>query len=382
MPSEETISILLVEDSPSEAALVDFRLTEYMAVPFVLHSATTLADGFRFLDQRDIDLIVLDLNLPDSAGLDTFRKMYARAEGIPIVIMSGDADEEMAITAVREGAQEYVVKGTLDDNVLVRPLRFAMERARRQRAEDELRRTQREISLARTVQEQLTPDDAPDIPGFDVAGRCEPAHTAAGDYFDFFPMKAGKWGILIGDVSGHDLSSSLFMVGARAVMRTLITSLSDPGEILRQANNILYPDMHDGRFLTLMLLSLDSATQTLQFSAAGHPGYLIDKAGTVKQVLESDDQPLGIERDVDYSSSPPIHISQGETVLLFTDGITEALNPSGEFFGEPRLFDLIERHREQSAAELVKTVFNAAIDFRGDQPPSDDLTVVVVERIA
>ena len=272
MPEQHHLEILLVEDSPTEATLVDIWLSEGLLTPYTLHTAKTLAEGFTLFDAHGIDLIVLDLNLPDSHGLETFRRIHAHAEGIPVVIMSGESDEEVAITAVREGAQEYVVKGTLDDNVLIRPIRYAIERAGRQRAEEALRRTQREILLARTVQRQLSPHKAPQIPGFDVAGRYEAAHIAAGDYFDFFPMSGDKWGIVIGDVSGHDLSSSLFMVGARGVMRTLITTFDNVGEILRRANNILQPDMHDGRFLTLMLLSVDPATRTFQFAAAGRGG--------------------------------------------------------------------------------------------------------------
>jgi sigma-B regulation protein RsbU (phosphoserine phosphatase) len=381
MSEQHQIEILLVEDSPTEATMVDIWLSEGLATPYSLHLATTLAEGFELLAKNDVDLIVLDLNLPDSSGLDTFRKMYAKAGGTPIVIMSGVSDEELAITAVREGAQEYVVKGTLEDNVLVRPARYAIERAARQRAEEELRRTQREILLARTVQKQLSPDKPPSIPGFEIAGRCEAARTAAGDYFDFFPMADDKWGIVIGDVSGHDLSSSLFMVGARAVMRTLITSFSDAGEILRRANNILQPDMRDGRFLTLMLLSLDPETRTFQFAAAGHPGYLLDDQCHVKQLLESNDQPLGIERDVQYSSSGNISIAPGETVFLFTDGITETRAPDGEFYGEPRLFELIKANRERSATELVDTVFAAADAFQDELAPRDDLTVVVLRAI-
>lgn len=379
MPHDDQITILLVEDSPTEATMVDIWLDEGLATPYVLHPATTLAGGFELLEEHEIDLIVLDLNLPDSAGLETFRKMNARAKGIPIVIMSGEADEEIAITAVREGAQEYVVKGTLNDNVLVRPVRYAIERAGRQRAEEELRRTQREMLLARTVQKQLTPEEAPNIPGFDVAGHCESASTAAGDYFDFFPMPDGRWGIVIGDVSGHDLSSSLFMIGARAVMRTLITSLDDVGEILRRANNVLHPDMRDGRFLTMMLLSLDPTTRTFQFAAAGHPGYVFDKHGRVRQVLESEDQPLGIERDVNYVTSQPVTIEPGEIVLLFTDGITETCSPAGEMFGEPRLLELVKEHRNRSAGELVEIIFEAASDFRESENSRDDETVIVLK---
>ncbi len=380
MTNNDHLNILVIEDSPTTMKMVEIWLADGLDSSYSMKPAEDLADGLKILAEDDIDVIVLDLNLPDSEGLNTFYAVRNKCGEVPIVIMSGDRDEEKAVTAVREGAQDYVLKGTIDSNQLTRPLRFAIERTRRQRAERELRKTQEQVFLARVVQQGLFPDDATGIPGLDMAGRCEPAESTGGDYYDFVPMFGNKWGVVVGDVSGHGLPAALFMIGARAVLRALTTSFGDVGVIINRMNLVLENDLAEkGKFMTLCLLRVDPQGKSLRFASAGHPGFIFDSAGELKKILEADYPPIGVVLDAEFGSSSDINLDSGDLLLLHTDGVTEYVNGSDDMYPRQRLHDVIKNHRHVSAPEIVDAVFEDLKSFADGAVQEDDITVVVVK---
>jgi len=167
----EEFRILLVEDSPTSAALTIHWLKAGLGTPFVLHTVSHLNAALEMLQKGGTDLTILDLNLADSVGLDTFRAIHTQFRDVPIVVLSGDCDEELAIEAVRLGAQDYVVKTNGEGNPLARPVRFAWERVQRHRAEMALQANERQLQLARSIQQHLLPDAPPGLAGFDIACR-------------------------------------------------------------------------------------------------------------------------------------------------------------------------------------------------------------------
>ena len=189
---------------------------------FQVRREDRLETGFSQLDRGDVDVVLLDLNLPDSTGLDTFRAVHRRTMHLPIVILSGQEDVELAVDAVGLGAQDYLTKAEANRSSLARSIRYAIERSRRQRAEQEL-------TAAGEIQRRLFPQSSPEIPGFDIHGRCEPANLAGGDYFDYFPMGRNGLGVVVADVSGHGIGPALIMSETRAVLRTLATTYEDVG---------------------------------------------------------------------------------------------------------------------------------------------------------
>ena len=375
------INILLIEDSPTVIEMVKFWLEEDMAIPFELMAVVTVTEGLAVLNDQPVDLVILDLNLPDSEGLDTFVKIQSHSNDIPIVIMSGERDEQLALAAMRQGAQDYIVKRSFDgENPLKRPILFALERTRHQQTERERHRAQSQLDVAQAIQQEMLPTRAPEIPGFDVAGRCIPAESVAGDYFDFFPMSSSLWGVLIGDVCGHGLGPALHMIATRGALRALMNTFGDTATITTRTNEIVHQDTRNGRFVTLMFLMLDTDQKTLHYSSAGHPGYLLDAAGNVRQTLVSDQPPLGISEDQDYATYEA-PLSHGDVVVLVTDGITETRASDKTQFGEERLFAVIKQQITKPATEIVDEIFTAIQSFRGADVPADDLTVVIVKRL-
>jgi serine phosphatase RsbU (regulator of sigma subunit) len=370
----------LIEDSPTSTELVKIWLEEGLHVPYSLQTSVTLAGGLEILAENQTDIVVVDLNLPDSEGRDTFKRVLSAAEQTPVVIMSSESDESLAIEAVRLGAQDYVVKKKYgDENLLTRPILYAIERNARHHAEQELHQAREQVELARKVQQKLFPNNNVYIPGIDVAGRCIPADLTGGDYFDFIPMLGDKRGIVIGDVCGHGLASALFMVSVRAVMRAFAVTYDDPGFILGQTNRLLVDDLIDGRFVTMLFACLNPATKDLRFASAGHPGFIFDVEGNLRVTLESDSPPIGAIDDQQFQTVGDARLEPGETLLLFTDGINECLNERGEMFGQDRLFELIRGNRQKSAQEIVEGVFDTLRAFSGGLTQEDDMTVVVIK---
>ncbi len=177
--SHDPISVLLIEDSAADAALVEKHLKACADPSFVFHHETTLAAGISRLQNTRVDVVVLDLTLPDSSGLETLRPLRSWTGDIPVVILSDQAEDAFALEAMRGGAEDFFAKSEVMSESLGRLLQFAIERFRRQQAE-------REIATAGFVQRRLFPKQPPSIPGMDVAGRCDPAGRVGGDYFDYF----------------------------------------------------------------------------------------------------------------------------------------------------------------------------------------------------
>jgi serine phosphatase RsbU (regulator of sigma subunit) len=372
--------ILLVEDDPDDVWVMRNLLGDRWDGPFDLAHAELLSAAVERCRQTRFDVILLDLTLPDSHGLETFLAMHSQAEEVPIVVLSAYNDEATAVKAVQAGAEDYLVKGQVDDNVLVRAIRYAIERSRRHRAEEALRDASEEFRAAKEIQQRLYPAEAPPLPGFDLAGALYPARATAGDYFDYVPMPDGCLGVVVGDVSSHGMGPALLMSETRACLRTLAQSSSDVGEILTRLNRTLTADMDDFHFVTLFFARLDPRAREMVYGAAGQRCYLLP-AGGGATVLDSTSLPLGVEAEMLVPTAPPISLASGDVVALFTDGVVETESPGRARFGVGRALETIRSHRDEPAAEIVAALHRELEAFARDQPRLDDCTILVVRVV-
>ena len=370
--------ILLIEDDPDDVWVMRSLLGDRWDGPFDLVNVELLSNGIRRCAEDLFDVILLDLALPDSHGLETFIAMHAHADGIPIVVLSGYDDEITAMKAVQAGAEDYLVKGQVNDNLLVRSIRYAIERNRRNRAEEALANTSEEFRAAQEIQQRLFPTEAPDLDGFDVAGALYPARATAGDYFDYIPMLDGCLGVVVGDVSGHGMGPAMIMSETRACLRTLAQSCSDVGEILTRANRVLAADTGDFHFVTLALVRIDPRTRSLVYASAGQRGYLLHH-GDKATVLDSTSLPLGVAQDTVVPLGEQRTLQSGEIVTFFTDGVFEAESPGRVRFSAERALQVLRSERDKSARAIVDALYREIAGFTGHQPQRDDITMVVVK---
>jgi sigma-B regulation protein RsbU (phosphoserine phosphatase) len=244
----------------------------------------------------------------------------------------------------------------------------------------ELRKQQEQefhLQIAHEVQQRLNATVV-SLPGFDIAGTVCSATLTGGDYFDFIAQPDGCLCIAIGDVSGHGFGAALVMAETRAYVRSYATLESDMGAILSRVNNALVKDLGGGQYVTLLLARLDPRNRCVVYASAGHiPCYSLRPSGEIGHVMESTSPPLGLFADSQFCSSPAIPLGYGETLVLLTDGITEAANNVEAQFGADSALEFIKCHLQNSAAELVRGIHETVQAFTGGGLPSDDITSVI-----
>jgi len=377
----KNLRILIVEDSEEDTELLLHELRGAAFDP-AFERVDTPAAMSAALDHQNWDLVVADFSMPQFNALAALELLNKRGLDLPFIIVSGTIGEELAVSAMKNGARDYIMKGNLRRLVpaVERELSEAAQRRERKRAEEELRTNQEQFRVAREIQQRLFPKSAPQSEVFDIAGASYPAEATGGDYFDYLSMAGGCLGIVVADVTGHGVGPALLMAETRAYLRTLALNARDAGDILTRANRVLAEDVDFERFVTVILARLDPRSPSLNYASAGHPsGYVLDAAGQVKARLKRLGVPLGIQPDIDYAAGPVISLSAGDIVLLLTDGIEEAMSPENAFFGVDKILEVVRAHSGRTAGEIVEALYRAVRDFSQGLPQLDDLTVVVVK---
>ena len=368
------LRVVVIEDSISFAKLVIAQLESTFPLPHVIRHFDNITSALSSIKRRPADLIILDLHLPDSRGLDTFRTTYAAAPETPIVILSSDDSEETALDAIRLGAEDYLVKGANDRLTLIRSLRFALERKRRLEAEGQ-------IDAARIIQQALLPTEDPEIEDYDIAGAMIPASQTAGGYYDFIvPMPAigdQTAGLIVADASGHGYGAAMLMAETRGCIHALVRTETDPARILELTHDVLQSNRHT-RFITMFLGCLDRESSSFVYASAGQEGFLLRADGSTEALTPSG-LPLGIGADIPWKSIGPLDLASGDLLVIATDGIAEARNPDEEFYGKERFIELLQDNRSKSSSQLIETVMEDLRDFCGEAPRKDDMTIVIVK---
>jgi sigma-B regulation protein RsbU (phosphoserine phosphatase) len=244
---------------------------------------------------------------------------------------------------------------------------------------------ERELKLARSIQESLVPSVFPAHPRFEVFGSMVPAAAVGGDLFDFFLLDEHRLALTIGDISGKGIGAALFMAVSRTVLRVAGRKGLSAPESLQEVNRHLCADTTNGLFLTCFYGILDLATGELQYSCAGHnPPYLVrsESSGARVQALsEAGAMPLAMFDTAEYGAAT-IGLMPGDSLLLYTDGVTESMNAALEPYDDARLVALL---REQGSGlpvrDLVARVVGAAQAFAEGTPPSDDMTVLAIRYL-
>src|SRR5882724_4977721 len=232
------IRVLLIEDNPGDAQLIKVMLAEADGESFELRHVERLEAGLRELGNGKIDIVLSDLSLPDSYGLDSFLRLHAQAPEIPIIVLSGLNDTNVALSAVHQGAQDYLIKGEVDGQLLARAMRYAIERKRMSeqlhRYAAELReknaQLESDFNMAREIQQIFLPDQYPTFPrsvapedsALKFSHRYIPAQAVGGDFFDIFAITDSTAGVFVCDVMGHGIWAAFNTASMRGLMDELM----------------------------------------------------------------------------------------------------------------------------------------------------------------
>jgi len=250
----------------------------------------------------------------------------------------------------------------------------SLQKAQRQIIEQE--KLQRELEVARKIQGSMLPTVLPEMKGFDFGAHMEPAQAVGGDFYDFFPLGEDSMGIAIGDVSGKGVPAALFMALTRSLLRAEASRTVAPVETLRHVNRHLL-QMGNGRmFVTVLYGVLRRVTRDFVYVRAGHePPLTVDANGETKLAAPAAGQPLGLLPDPELNESI-LTLAPGSTLLLYTDGATEAMDEEQELFGMERLETEFGAMREVAAQESCSRLLQSLTKYRGGAAQADDITLV------
>jgi serine phosphatase RsbU (regulator of sigma subunit) len=405
LDKEDKASILLVDDQPANLVALE-------AVLRVLEQGLVFArsgeEALRRLLNEDFALILMDIQMPGLSGIETAALIRGREKTrhIPIIFFTAHVDADLQeLRGYSLGAVDYLVKPIGPDVLRAKVQVFVelfqkteqvkrqaaqlLEHNRREherqlaeamaKAEEARRRT--EMDLARQVQQRLFPTGPFPAPGFEVGGASFPADATGGDYYDFIPMIDGHIGVVIGDVCGHGLPAALLMAETRALLWGLANTHSHVGPMLGSVNRMLNQDTAGERFVTLFFACLDPQRRSFTYASAGHTsGYVLNSAGEVVERLGSTAPALGILSDVEIAVRDGPALAPGEMLLLLTDGIEEACDPSFNAFGCDRALEVVRACRSEHPQMIIQRLYQTVREFSGTAAQADDMTSILIRR--
>ncbi len=258
---------------------------------------------------------------------------------------------------------------------------ISIENARLYKSEVEKQKIERDLDLARKIQQGLLPQCLPNIGGLDICGEMIPAMQVGGDYYDLIQISDSKLFVVVGDVSGKGLSASLYMTKLQTMIKLHCSDDKSPKEILIDINKRIYTEMDKSWFVTITLALFDLEKGTLTFCRAGHMPVLQATNGTI-QSFRTQGLGVGLERGIVFEKSlieEEIKLSPGQIYAFFTDGVTEAMNEKNELFGDENLNSILKNKTRARSAEIVNEIWSSVNSFRGKAEVNDDMTMVVVK---
>lgn len=244
----------------------------------------------------------------------------------------------------------------------------------------EKERLERELQVAKEIQMSILPETLPEIHGYSFGAMIEPARLVGGDFYDLIPLGEERIGILIGDVTDKGMPAAIFMARSHAFLRAEANRCLPPGETLVTVNQHLLEMNRRGLFVTVFYGILDGERATFHYARAGHElPVLIDAAGEKHILPMKPGQPLGI-MPYPFLDEGSINLSAGDSVILYTDGVTDAQDPGGNMFREDGLLEASTFKPGMNAQEMCNQIFQRISEFRLDEPPVDDVTLVTVHK--
>jgi len=378
----------MVDDEPDLEPLIKLRMRRKIrAGTYDFLFAHNGIEALEMLAEDDgIDLVVTDINMPQMDGLTLLEQIpNVAGDDIRCIVASAYGDMKNIRTAMNRGAFDFVTKPVDFEDLQVtieRTLRHLEEWREALSARDKLTALQNELDLASSTQQSILPKAFPKTPDYQVFANMEAARNVGGDFYDVVRLEDGQVGLAIADVSDKGVPAALFMMSSRTLLKGAAIGSDDPGDALREVNDLLYDENESLMFVTVLYSMYDPASGILTYSSGGHDAPLLVRSdGTATLLPLTGGVALGIAPDQGFSSRE-VQLDPGDTVVFYTDGITEAMNADGEQFGVRRMSEVYAANPPNDAEGAAKAMFEAVRDFVGDTPQSDDITCLAVHRSA
>jgi len=328
------------------------------------------------LHDREYDVLLMDLNYAldttsGQEGLDLLARVQKLDSTLPVVVMTAWGSIRLAVEAMQRGAADFVEK-PWDNSKLLSTLRTQIE-SRNERRSGAARESG-EIEAASVTQRGLLPQSIPQFPGYGISAAWRPAGAVSGDYLDLLRLDANHLALCVGDVIGKGVPAALLMSNVQAAVHALAGEMHPTGELCERINRIVAANVGSGKFITFFYGVLDGVRR-FSYTNAGHCEPILVRQNGECLRLNHGGVVLGVFPDWEYREEH-VQLEPGDRLVLFTDGITEIADATGEEFGEERLMDLLRANRALGAEAMQKRVMAAIADFSGGNF-QDDATLIV-----
>jgi serine phosphatase RsbU (regulator of sigma subunit)/signal transduction histidine kinase len=340
------------------------------------------------IEQYRPDLVLTDEMMPRLTGRGLVEAMRATpaCRTTPVIVLTARSGTQARIEGLEAGADDYVTK-PFDEPELLARIRNLLRARTQERELAELNRileTRIEEQIARLrvasrIQEGLLPTAAPSVPGYDLAGRTLPAQMVGGDYFDFIMLDDRRCATCLGDVAGKGLPAALLMANLQATIRGQTLWSPSACDCMMRSNKLLFLSTDPSKYATMFYGVLNARSHYFSYSNAGHNPPIVLSAQNHTTRLTTGGTVLGLFEDSTFEEDV-VHLSAGDLLVLYSDGITDAVNANDEEFGDERLTSLLAERRGESADQLAEAIINAVTLHARGMPQGDDMTVVVVKR--
>ena len=369
------VSTQVLQDAASNPAALENYLRSHAIAP---------GEGIigRVWQTRD-PLLLTDLaNAPELAGLRGTSLGAASVMVTPLLY----GKQNMGVLALGNGPSSPSF--TQSDFVVFKSIAeqsaFALYNAIIYSEANEKKRLDHDLEIARDIQRILLPSEAPVVPGFEIAGINIPARHVSGDYFDYLQVDNDKLGVAIADVSGKGVPASIIMAICRSVLRSQAAGNASPADVLRQVNRQLYPDIKEDMFISMAYVILDHVTGAVTLCRAGHDApIMFDHETRTAAPVKPPGMVVGIDSGSVFdriTGDFPLSLKPNDCLLLYTDGVTEALDAHGDEFGPERMIECVRTSAPEGAPAVITRLIDELRNFVGAQPQNDDITLIAIRK--
>lgn len=336
----------------------------------------------------EIQILLTDVKMMVDGERDLLTSLQGMKRLLKTIVVTPTADIESIRTAMNKGAFDFITRPIhLQDLDLT--ITKTVEELRKlkevEATQSKLLDIEKELDVAKSIQNSILPHDFKPFPqndAYEIYGSMLPAKRVGGDFFDFFTIDDKLLGFTIADVSGKGVPAALFMTMTRGLLRALGQKTKSPLHCFQQLNELILLENDSSMFVTAFYGILDIQSGIIEYCNAGHnPPYLINSKGDLKQIGRSEGIALGVAKDNSFFEMKQLKLEPSDTFLLYTDGVTEAMNAQGELFQERRLEEFLKEQHALPLQELLPQIVSHLQRFAGEREQSDDITLLAIRRL-
>ena len=341
-----------------------------------------------FMKDSDIEIVLADVKMQLNEGVDLLFALSQTKRFLKTIVITPYGDIESIRTAMNRGAFDFVTR-PINLKELELTITKTIDQLANMRAMEKVKNTlsdiEKELDVAKSIQNSILPHDfnpLRDFKNFEIYGTMLPAKRVGGDFFDFFALNSHHLAFTIADVSGKGVPAALFMTMTRGLIRAMGQKTGSPLNCFQQLNDLITLENESSMFVTAFYGIFDAETGGIEYCNAGHnPPYLIKANGDLKQIARSEGIALGVVKDNSHFVQNSLKLEKMDTFLLYTDGVTEAMDKDKQLFQESRLEEILKQNYHLPLRALLEKIILEVELYSGEMEQSDDITLLGIRMV-